>query len=677
MAYQVLARKWRPQTFAEVVGQEHISRTLRNAIIQNRIGHAYLFVGSRGIGKTTTARIFAKALNCANNVDGEPCCQCQSCREVAAGTSMDVIEIDGASHNKVEHIRDIRENVQYTPVNGKYKIYIIDEVHMLTPQAWNALLKTLEEPPEHVKFLFATTEPHKVLPTIISRCQRFDLKRISVPLIVQRLRQIADGEHIHVEDNALAAIARAADGGMRDAQSIFDQMIAFCGGLADGELITEKDVIDVFGLASGIELREMAAALFTNDINRAMVVLQALADSGRDLERLFGDLINYVRNIMVAGICDDPSKFLEVSDSELADLIGIGRSIDRQMVQRILQGLVAQEWSFRAAVNKRIYFETVLARVMLDAHSVQLDDIIARLNVLTGVLPPDQLPPPRPAVVIPPATIVTTAPPQPVAAAPQPQVAPQPQPQPQATQQPQVAPQPQPTATVPQPQVAPQPQPTATAPAPQPQVAPQPQPQVVPQPQPQVAPQPVAESQPQAVASGPLPPPQPVVEQQQPATAPAAAVYTAPDMQEPVVVTPAAEPQPAVAPPQTVSVPPVETEAVAQEAPAISGDSTEDEEEARLTTANLLLRMSQQEAPDYSDDVTPETDFSIPQTPFLAAASPAAARDNVSEEAESLGNGLREPTAEEMQKLREHPFVKQVNDLFSTDVIFARVKKNQ
>ena len=676
MAYQVLARKWRPQTFAEVVGQEHISRTLRNAIIQNRIGHAYLFVGSRGIGKTTTARIFAKALNCANNVDGEPCCQCQSCREVAAGTSMDVIEIDGASHNKVEHIRDIRENVQYTPVNGKYKIYIIDEVHMLTPQAWNALLKTLEEPPEHVKFLFATTEPHKVLPTIISRCQRFDLKRISVPLIVQRLRQIADGEHIHVEDNALAAIARAADGGMRDAQSIFDQMIAFCGGLADGELITEKDVIDVFGLASGIELREMAAALFTNDINRAMVVLQALADSGRDLERLFGDLINYVRNIMVAGICDDPSKFLEVSDSELADLIGIGRSIDRQMVQRILQGLVAQEWSFRAAVNKRIYFETVLARVMLDAHSVQLDDIIARLNVLTGVLPPDQLPPPRPTVVIPPATIVTTAAQQPVAAAPQPQVAPQPQPQPQATQQPQVAPQPQPTATVPQPQVAPQPQPTATAPAPQPQVAaPQPQPQ----PQPQVAPQPqpVAESQPQAVASGPLPPPQPVVEQQQPATAPAAAVYTAPDMQEPVVVTPAAEPQPAVAPPQTVSVPPVETEAVAQEAPAISGESTEDDEEARLTTANLLLRMSQQEAPDYSDDVTPETDFSIPQTPFLAAASPAAARDNVSEEAESLGNGLREPTAEEMQKLREHPFVKQVNDLFSTDVIFARVKKNQ
>ena len=635
MAYQVLARKWRPQTFAEVVGQEHISRTLRNAIIQNRIGHAYLFVGSRGIGKTTTARIFAKALNCANNVDGEPCCKCQSCREVAAGTSMDVIEIDGASHNKVEHIRDIRENVQYTPVNGKYKIYIIDEVHMLTPQAWNALLKTLEEPPEHVKFLFATTEPHKVLPTIISRCQRFDLKRISVPLIVQRLRQIADGEHIHVEDNALAAIARAADGGMRDAQSIFDQMIAFCGGLAEGELITEKDVIDVFGLASGIELREMAAALFTNDINRAMVVLQSLADSGRDLERLFGDLINYVRNIMVAGICDDPSKFLEVSDSELADLIGIGRSIDRQMVQRILQGLVAQEWSFRAAVNKRIYFETVLARVMLDAHSVQLDDIIARLNVLTGVLPPDQLPPPRPAIVIPPAVVSTTA-----AAAVQ-----------QPTVQPQVAAPQQPVAVAPQPA------------APQPVVAPQPV--AVPQPtEPPSAAVSTADATPMPQQTAPQ-----SVATPQPAEAPQpAVVYTAPDMQEPV-----ASPVPQSPAPQEPAPMPSQTAAPSAVEPPTANPV--DDEEARLTTANVLLSMSQQDNFEYNDDITPETDVSIPQTPFLAATS--SARDNVSEEAESLGKGLREPTAEELQKLREHPFVKQVNDLFATDVIFARVKKNQ
>ena len=396
MAYQVLARKWRPQKFADVVGQEHISRTLRNAIVQNRIGHAYLFVGSRGIGKTTSARIFAKALNCEHPQDGEPCCECQSCREIAEGNSLDVIEIDGASHNKVEDIRDIRDNCQFAPVHGRFKIYIIDEVHMLTNQAWNALLKTLEEPPAHVKFLFATTEPHKILPTIISRCQRFDLKRISVPLIAQRLRQIADGEHVHVEESALTAIARAADVGMRDPPSIFDQIIAFCGGLTEAETIREQDVIDVFGLASGVELREIAAGIFTNDINRAMVVLQALADSGRDLERLFGDLINYVRNIMVACMTKDPGRILEVSETELADLCAIGKALDAKLVQRVLQGLIENERNFQTALNKRIYFEAVLARVMLDAHSVQLDDVMRQLAVLNGALPQLQTPVERP-----------------------------------------------------------------------------------------------------------------------------------------------------------------------------------------------------------------------------------------------------------------------------------------
>ncbi|MBQ7651889.1 MAG: DNA polymerase III subunit gamma/tau, partial [Victivallales bacterium] len=399
----MLARKWRPQTFAEVVGQEHISRTLKNAIVQNRIGHAYLFVGSRGIGKTTTARIFAKALNCPNNKDGEPCCKCESCLEVANGSSMDVIEIDGASHNKVEDIRDIRDNVQYAPTRGRYKIYIIDEVHMLTVQAWNALLKTLEEPPPHVKFLFATTEPHKVLPTIVSRCQRFDLKRLSVPLIVSRLRQIATGENINIEDAALAAIARAADGGMRDAQSIFDQIIAFCGTGAN-DIIREQDVIDVFGLASGLELREIASAIFSNDLNAALKILQRLADCGRDLERLYADLIEYVRNIMVAGLCNNASEILEVSETELADLSNIGHALDPHLVQRALQALVAQEWSFRAALNKRIYFEATLARVMLDTHSVQLDDVFAQLNRISGTLPQTPLPQ-RPQIIIPPPVI--------------------------------------------------------------------------------------------------------------------------------------------------------------------------------------------------------------------------------------------------------------------------------
>ena len=403
MSYQVLARKWRPQTFAEVVGQEHIGRTLRNAIVQNRIGHAYLFVGSRGIGKTTSARIFAKALNCHQHIDGEPCCKCESCLEVAQGNSLDVIEIDGASHNKVEDIREIRDNVQYSPAKGKYKIYIIDEVHMLTTGAWNALLKTLEEPPAHVKFLFATTEPHKVLPTIISRCQRFDLRRIPVPLIVQRLAQIAAGEGIKIQDQALAAIARAADGGMRDAQSIFDQMIAFCGGLQqDGGSISEQDVIDVFGLASGTELRELALALLGNDLNRAMRVLQALADCGRDLERLFEDLVGFVRNLMIAAFCSEAADFLEVSSSELADLTALGKSVEPQLLQRILQGLVAQEWNFRTALNKRTYLEVVLSRVMLEAHSVQIDDLMTHVNALSGLLPPGEIPPPRPPIVLPP-----------------------------------------------------------------------------------------------------------------------------------------------------------------------------------------------------------------------------------------------------------------------------------
>ena len=420
MSYQVLARKWRPQTFAEVVGQEHIGRTLKNAIQQNRIGHAYLFVGSRGIGKTTSARIFAKALNCRNPQQGEPCCQCDNCLEIAQGNSLDVIEIDGASHNKVEDIRDIRDSVMYSPSKSRFKIYIIDEVHMLSTAAWNALLKTLEEPPEHVKFLFATTEPHKVLATIISRCQRFDLRRIPVPLIVQRLRQIADGEKVRVEDQALAAIARAADGGMRDAQSIFDQMIAFCGGLREGELIREQDVIEVFGIASGTELRELALAVLGNDLNRAMLVLQAMSDSGRDLERLFEDLISYIRNVMIASLCQDASRFLEVSSSELAELQSLGKALDSQLVQRVLQGLVAQEWGFRSALNKRIYLEVVLCRVINEAHSVQIDEVMTQLNVLSGILPREQMPEPRKQLILPPLpaeilsrpSITTPAPPE-------------------------------------------------------------------------------------------------------------------------------------------------------------------------------------------------------------------------------------------------------------------------
>src|SRR5438477_7201041 len=259
VSYEVFARKYRPQTFDDLVGQAHVSRTLKNAVAQNRLAHAYLFVGPRGIGKTSTARILAKALNCVKGPTVNPDGTCDNCREIAAGNSLDVLEIDGASNNGVEQVRELRENVRYAPSKSRYKIYIIDQVHMLTAAAFNALLKTLEEPPPHVKVIFATTEPQKVLPTIVSRCQRFDLHRIPAKLIADHLQLIAEKEKITLTPTAAHAIARGAEGGMRDAESMLDQLVAFCG-----ENITEPDVLSVFGFTS-----EQTVANFTDAILRA------------------------------------------------------------------------------------------------------------------------------------------------------------------------------------------------------------------------------------------------------------------------------------------------------------------------------------------------------------------------------------------------------------------------
>src|SRR5258705_5779482 len=258
MSYQVIARKYRPQRFADVVGQEHVTQTLSNAIAQNRIAHAYLFVGPRGTGKTTIARIFAKCLNCTGGPKVDFSDDDPRCIEITEGRSLDVLEIDGASNNGVEQVRELRETCQYVPASGKFKIYIIDEVHMLTTAAFNALLKTLEEPPAHVKFMFATTEPEKVLPTILSRCQRFDLRRIPVALIVQHLGQIAKLEKVEIDDAALHAIARGADGGMRDAECALDQLISFCGSR-----IVEEDVLSMFGLAAQRQILSLARSVLT------------------------------------------------------------------------------------------------------------------------------------------------------------------------------------------------------------------------------------------------------------------------------------------------------------------------------------------------------------------------------------------------------------------------------
>lgn len=498
MAYQVIARKWRPARFSEVVGQQHVTRTLQNAIKESRVGHAYLFVGSRGIGKTTGARIFAKALNCENPaIDAEggtdPCCECGTCREIAHGNCLDVIEIDGASHNGVEDVRQIRDNVQYTPSSGRpYKIYIIDEVHMLSPQAWNALLKTLEEPPPHVKFFFATTEAHKILPTILSRCQRFDLKSIPVSLIVDRLRHIAEAESILIDNEALTIIARAAEGGMRDAQSIFDQMIAFCGGNDDSSRISEADVIDVFGLVSHSELIRLVAALLANDANALISAVHNLADKGRNLERLYADILLYVRNLMVFSHVSEPQKILQLNDVEFEDLRQLADAARPTVVQRLVEGLLAGDSNLRYTLNKRIYIESTLLRVMRDGHSVQIDDLITQLRALqkTGALPvldqaaalPATPPPPAagtPAPAAPPpqkAAAPTPTPPEPAAPTPTPAPealpAPAPAPAPEATSAPPSAPAPPPapppasasaSASAPAPEAAPPPAPEAAS----------------------------------------------------------------------------------------------------------------------------------------------------------------------------------------------------------------------
>ncbi len=387
MTYQVLARKWRPQDFTDMVGQDHISSTLCNAIKNNRVGHAYLFVGTRGTGKTTTARIFAKAINCENPLpDSNPCNKCVNCVEITSGSSMDVLEIDGASNNGVDDIRRLRDNVQYTPARCKYKVYIIDEVHMLSTAAWNALLKTLEEPPEHVKFLFATTEVHKVLPTILSRCQRFDLKRISQGTIARRLQEVAQQENAQFDQSALNSIARAANGGMRDALSIMDQMIAFCSEQA---VISEHDVSEVFGLTSSYDLGKIMSAMLSNNAKQLICEINRLSDMGRNLEQLYSDLLKFCRNLMICAISgDNASDILDLDEYDLQMSQTIVNQSSADTIQKLMDGYLSYDGKLRHTLNKRVFMEMTLVRIMKDAHAVSLNDILARINHLrkTGSL---------------------------------------------------------------------------------------------------------------------------------------------------------------------------------------------------------------------------------------------------------------------------------------------------
>ena len=380
--YQVLARKWRPSRFSDMVGQDHITKTLRNALMRQRTAHAYLFVGPRGIGKTTIARIFAKALNCAKAPAEEPCCECEACVSISAGNCIDVIEIDGASNNKVEDVRELREAALYTPVSCRYKIYIIDEVHMLSPGAWNALLKIVEEPPKHVKFIFATTEAHKVLPTIVSRCQRFDLRRIPTKVIAERILGIASAEGVQVDRRAAEAVAKAADGGMRDALSLLDQLIAFHAGEAGP--ISEDLAISVFGLASSRDLEDLALATLRCDASGIVTLIHRLAEAGKNLESVLEYLLDILRGIGICVATSDPGSILDEGEEAITRYRGLASGSTSDLVQRLLELLSPIGRTLHEALNKQVYLETAIIKAARTACAPKVEDLIARLNQLRG-----------------------------------------------------------------------------------------------------------------------------------------------------------------------------------------------------------------------------------------------------------------------------------------------------
>ena len=376
MNYEVFARKYRPQTFDDLVGQAHVSRTLKNAVAQNRLAHAYLFVGPRGVGKTSTARILAKSLNCIKGPTVTPCGVCDNCREIAGGNSLDVIEIDGASNNSVEDVRQLRENVRYAPAKGRYKIYLIDEVHMLSSAAFNALLKTLEEPPEHVKFIFATTEPQKVLPTILSRCQRFDLHRIPANLISQHLQLIAKKEKIELQPAAAHAIARGAEGGLRDAESMLDQLVAFCG-----EKIAESDVLNVFGFTSEQTVGDLTGRILRGETPEAIDLLHEQSEAGKEMMRLMADLIAYLRDLLVFkakpdALNEDVDPDVQKSLRAHAELISIDRLLE------LIDQFAAAEGRMKWAPNKKLHFEVAIIKAIQSLGQATLDEVIEKLGEL-------------------------------------------------------------------------------------------------------------------------------------------------------------------------------------------------------------------------------------------------------------------------------------------------------
>ncbi len=380
MSYLVLARKWRPQNFDEVVGQPHVARILRNAVLSGRIAHAYLFTGARGVGKTSVARILARSLNCVRELSASPCGECSNCREIAQGASPDVLEIDGASNRGIDDIRELRETIRYRPSKSRYKIYIIDEVHMLTKEAFNALLKTLEEPPEHALFIFATTEPHKIPATILSRCQRFDFRRISLSLMVEHLRKIARNESMEVSEPVLYAIGREADGSMRDAQSLLEQLLAFSGdGLGDDE------ILDILGMVDRRSVLTAGEAIMEGNVRGCLETVDALYRRGVDTRRFCRHLCDHFRNLLFLAL-GEGGGHPEVSSEEAVQLKAYARKVSAESLFIYFQLLMKGEEDIRRSSLPKITLEMLLLRMARIPQLESLQSLVGKLDSLETLL---------------------------------------------------------------------------------------------------------------------------------------------------------------------------------------------------------------------------------------------------------------------------------------------------
>lgn len=374
MVYEVFARKWRPQIFQDVLGQEHVTRTLINAITTDRLHHAYLFSGARGVGKTSVARILAKAINCKQGEKGNPCNKCDSCLDISVGSAMDVQEIDGASNRGIDEIRELRENIKHMPSSGKYRVYIIDEVHMLTLQAFNALLKTLEEPPPHVKFIFATTEPHKVPITILSRCQRFDFKRIPQNIIVKQLEKITSEESIDITRQGLTLIAREADGGMRDAVSLLDQVISFSGSKIDNE-----NIADILGIIDSELILKASEAILEGRSDECIEIVNQIYHFGYDIKEFYKALMDHFRNLMICLVAPDRD-LLDIADDGIKELQLQARKAGLEKLQQCLNILIAKEEAFRFTSHSRLVLETIMIKLSRLGELLSVGDLLEKLE---------------------------------------------------------------------------------------------------------------------------------------------------------------------------------------------------------------------------------------------------------------------------------------------------------